>query len=104
MTGTLAAQSGPKIGCHNHFWEFRIRRDGNKGLDISLDNTLVVFELDLFWSEKSGLDYDVQPVMECLPENTADLQHVFVDQDTIRTAPYERIEKSYQYMKTELLG
>jgi len=57
--GELAAKAGMKIGYHNHFWEFRTLSDGNKGLDILIDNTdreLVVFELDLFWSEKSGTD------------------------------------------------
>ncbi|MFC3198634.1 sugar phosphate isomerase/epimerase family protein [Parapedobacter deserti] len=57
--GTLAAKAGLKVGYHNHFWEFRTLADGSKGLDILIDNTdsdLVVFELDLFWSEKSGTD------------------------------------------------
>jgi len=156
--GALAAKSGLKIGYHNHFWEFRTLEDGSKGLDILLDNTekdLVVFELDLFWSEKSGMDsaayfekhpgrfplwhikdmdksntatvtgpdYDQKPVMEITSaityaevgtgsidfkkimaeEETAGLQYVFVEQDVIRIDPYESIEKSYQYVKTELL-
>lgn len=57
--GELAAQSGLTIGYHNHFWEFRPLEDGSKGLDVLIANTdpnLVVFELDLFWSEKSGTD------------------------------------------------
>ncbi|GGC32816.1 sugar phosphate isomerase [Parapedobacter defluvii] len=57
--GALAAKSGLKIGYHNHFWEFRTLTDGNKGLDILINHTdkdLVAFELDLFWSEKSGTD------------------------------------------------
>lgn len=57
--GELAAKSGVKIGYHNHFWEFRTFDDGTKGMDILIENTdknLVVFELDLFWSEKSGID------------------------------------------------
>ncbi|SEL75961.1 sugar phosphate isomerase/epimerase family protein [Parapedobacter koreensis] len=57
--GELAVQSGLKIGYHNHFWEFRTLEGGRKGLDILIENTdkdLVVFELDLFWSEKSGTD------------------------------------------------
>src|SRR5690606_33701900 len=57
--GELAAKSGLKIGYHNHFWEFRTLADGSKGLDILIENTekaLVAFELDLFWSEKSGTD------------------------------------------------
>lgn len=57
--GELAAKSGLKIGYHNHFWEFRTLADGSRGLDILIENTdkaLVVFELDLFWSEKSGTD------------------------------------------------
>ncbi len=57
--GALAAKSGLKIGYHNHFWEFRTLEDGKKGLDILIENTdkdLVAFELDLFWSEKSGVD------------------------------------------------
>ena len=55
----LAAAAGLKIGYHNHFWEFRTLADGNKGLDILIENTdkdAVFFELDLFWSEKSGTD------------------------------------------------
>lgn len=57
--GELAAKSGLQIGYHNHFWEFRTLEDGSKGLDILIENTdraLVAFELDLFWSEKSGTD------------------------------------------------
>lgn len=57
--GALAAKSGLKIGYHNHFWEFRTLKNGSRGLDIVIENTekdLVVFELDLFWSEKSGTD------------------------------------------------
>ncbi|WP_257666356.1 sugar phosphate isomerase/epimerase family protein [Parapedobacter tibetensis] len=57
--GELAAKSGLKVGYHNHFWEFRTFDDGSKGMDILIENTdeeLVVFELDLFWSEKSGID------------------------------------------------
>ena len=57
--GRLAAEAGLKIGYHNHFWEFRTLTDGSKGLDILIENTdkdLVAFELDLFWSEKSGTD------------------------------------------------
>lgn len=57
--GELAAKSGLMIGYHNHFWEFRTLADGTKGLDILIENTdknLVAFELDLFWSEKSGTD------------------------------------------------
>ncbi|WP_262249297.1 sugar phosphate isomerase/epimerase family protein [Parapedobacter soli] len=59
LGGELAAKSGLKIGYHNHFWEFRTLSDGSRGLDILIDNTdsdLVAFELDLFWSEKSGTD------------------------------------------------
>lgn len=57
--GELAAKSGIRIGYHNHFWEFRTFADGTKGMDILIDGTqadLVVFELDLFWTEKSGVD------------------------------------------------
>ncbi len=57
--GQLASQSGIQIGYHNHFWEFRTFDDGSKGLDILIENTdkdLVVFELDLFWTEKSGIN------------------------------------------------
>lgn len=57
--GEIAAKSGLKIGYHNHFWEFRTLADGSRGLDILIENTdkdLVAFELDLFWSEKSGTD------------------------------------------------
>src|SRR5690606_3185702 len=155
--GALAAKSGLKIGYHNHFWEFRTLENGSKGLDILLDNTdkdLVVFELDLFWSEKSGTDsaayfkkhpgrftlwhlkdmdpsntatvigpdYDQQPVMEIISaityaevgtgsidfkkilaeKTTAGLQYAFVEQDLITIDPYESIQKSYKYVKTEL--
>lgn len=52
----LAAQSGIQIGYHNHFWEFRPFDGGRRGLDVLLTNTTdPVFELDLFWSEKSGM-------------------------------------------------
>lgn len=57
--GELAAAAGLKIGYHNHFWEFRTLADGSKGLDILIENTdkdAVFFELDLFWSEKAGID------------------------------------------------
>lgn len=57
--GELAAKAGLTIGYHNHFWEFRTQADGRKGLDILIENTdetLVAFELDLFWCEKSGTD------------------------------------------------
>ncbi len=57
--GELAAKAGLTIGYHNHFWEFRTLADGSKGMDILIENTdnnLVAFELDLFWSEKSGTD------------------------------------------------
>lgn len=57
--GELAAKSGIQIGYHNHFWEFRPFTNGTKGLDILIESTqpdLVVFELDLFWTEKSGVD------------------------------------------------
>ena len=57
--GQLASQSGIQIGYHNHFWEFRTFDDGSRGLDILIENTdkdLVIFELDLFWTEKSGVD------------------------------------------------
>jgi Sugar phosphate isomerases/epimerases len=57
--GELAASSGLKIGYHNHFWEFRPFEGGQHGLDVLLSNTdaeRVVFELDLFWTEKSGID------------------------------------------------
>lgn len=56
--GELAKKSGIKVGYHNHFWEFREFANGTKGLDILLAFTepdLVVFELDIFWIEKSGL-------------------------------------------------
>lgn len=156
--GDLAARSGIKIGYHNHFWEFRSLENGSRGLDILLENTekdLVVFELDLFWSEKSGVDsaayfqkhpgrfplwhikdmdkantdpvigpdYDNRPVMEITSAityaevgtgnidfkkimaqaETAGLQYAFVEQDVITIDPFESVEKSYVYVKTELL-
>ncbi len=57
--GELGAASGIKAGFHNHFWEFRTLADGSTGMDILLahtDRDRVIFELDLFWSEKSGVD------------------------------------------------
>lgn len=57
--GELAAAVGIKAGFHNHFWEFRTLADGSTGMDILIGHTdkdRVVFELDLFWSEKSGTD------------------------------------------------
>lgn len=57
--GELAKKSGMKIGYHNHFWEFREFANGTKGLDILLsftDPELVIFELDVYWIEKSGLN------------------------------------------------
>lgn len=56
--GEMSQKAGIKIGYHNHFWEFRSFANGTKGLDILLAFTepnLVDFELDLFWTEKSGL-------------------------------------------------
>jgi sugar phosphate isomerase/epimerase len=61
--GKKAQDKGIKMGYHNHFWEFRTLADGQKGIDILLENTdpnLVVFEMDLFWTERAGfsnLDY-----------------------------------------------
>lgn len=156
--GHLAAGSGIKIGYHNHFWEFRTLENGSRGLDILLENTekdLVVFELDLFWSEKSGADsvayfqkhpgrfplwhikdmdkantdpvtgpdYDNRPVMEITSAityaevgtgnidfkkimaqaETAGLKYAFVEQDLITIDPFESVEESYEYVKTELL-
>lgn len=57
--GELAAKAGLTIGYHNHFWEFRTMEETRTGMDILLERTendLVVFEMDLFWSEKSGTD------------------------------------------------
>src|SRR5690606_22408821 len=36
--GELVAQSGLKIGYHNHFWEFRTLADGSRRLDILIEN------------------------------------------------------------------
>ena len=54
----LAAQAGIKLGYHNHFFEFRQLEDGSRGLDIMLERTShdVAFELDLFWTAKSGMN------------------------------------------------
>lgn len=57
--GELANKSGITIGYHNHFWEFRTFADGSRGMDLLISGTdpnLVAFELDLFWTEKSGID------------------------------------------------
>ena len=56
--GKMAQDQGIHIGYHNHFWEFRTLSDGRKGLDILIEQTdenLVVFEMDLFWTERAGL-------------------------------------------------
>jgi sugar phosphate isomerase/epimerase len=61
--GKLAREKGIKIGYHNHFWEFRTLSDGRKGIDILLNQTNpedVIFEMDLFWTERAGfsnIDY-----------------------------------------------
>lgn len=55
----LAATYGVRIGYHNHFWEFRPLDGGVSGYDILLNETdkdKVFFEMDLFWSEVSGID------------------------------------------------
>jgi len=58
--GELCKQSNLKMAYHNHFWEFRKLPGGNEtGYDILLKETapsLVHFELDLFWTVKSGVD------------------------------------------------
>jgi len=57
--GEMAQRAGIKMGYHNQFWEFRSFPNGTKGLDILLAFTepnLVVFELDIFWAEKSGIN------------------------------------------------
>lgn len=57
--GELTKKAGLKIGYHNHFWEFREFANGTKGLDIMLAFTepeLVSFELDIFWTEKAGMN------------------------------------------------
>lgn len=57
--GELAKAADISVGYHNHFWEFRDLGDGLLGYNILLDHTdagLVVFEPDLFWLEKSGMD------------------------------------------------
>jgi len=152
----LAAGSGIKMGYHNHFWEFRPLEDGQRGFDILLDNTTdTVFELDLFWSEKSGIDSleyfenypgrfplwhvkdmdksntapvvgpeeDRKPAMEIVKgisyaevgsgsinferifarQESAGLEHIFIEQDVITIDPFESISKSYAYVSTELL-
>jgi len=57
--GEMVAKAGLKLGYHNHFWEFRSLDNGLTGMDILIDRTetdLVAFELDLFWTEKAGID------------------------------------------------
>ncbi len=57
--GEMAKKAGIKVGYHNHFWEFRRFANGTRGLDILIAFTepdLVDFELDLFWTEKAGLN------------------------------------------------
>lgn len=57
--GELCKKSNLQLGYHNHFWEFKTQDGGKTGYDIMLGETqqdLVVFELDLFWIKKAGLD------------------------------------------------
>lgn len=58
--GELCKRSNLKMAYHNHFWEFRKLPDSKEtGYDILLKETvpsLVSFELDLFWTIKSGVD------------------------------------------------
>lgn len=58
--GEYCRQHGMKIGYHNHFWEFRKSGNDEKtGFQVMLENTspdLVAFELDIFWTVKSGVD------------------------------------------------
>ena len=153
----LAAQAGVKIGYHNHFFEFRQLEDGSRGLDIMLDRTTpdVVFELDLFWTEKSGMssteyfskypgrfplwhvkdmdkantapatgpEEDQKPIDQIFPtisytevgtgaidfpqiftqQETAGMQHLFVEQDVIKIDPFDSIRQSYDYVANTLL-
>jgi sugar phosphate isomerase/epimerase len=48
-----------KMAYHNHFFEFRKLANGETGYNILLketDKANVLFELDLFWAVKSGID------------------------------------------------
>jgi sugar phosphate isomerase/epimerase len=58
--GELCKKSGLQLAYHNHFWEFRKPSGSNvTAYDIMLketDPSLVKYEVDLFWTVKSGID------------------------------------------------
>lgn len=56
--GELCKKHGLKFGYHNHGYSFEVK-DGVKGQEILLANTdpkLVIFELDIYWTEISNED------------------------------------------------
>ena len=58
QAGALAAQSGIRLGYHNHDGEFQPLGDTN-GYDILLaecDPKVVTMQMDLFWTVKAGRD------------------------------------------------
>lgn len=54
---TIAAKHGIQVGYHNHDWDL-IDVDGRPGYRLFLENTpeTVLWEADLFWITKAGLD------------------------------------------------
>ncbi len=59
IAGKLCREAGLQLAYHNHDFEFEKKEDGKAGFDILLnqtDNSLVQFELDLFWAVKAGND------------------------------------------------
>ncbi|WP_293312358.1 sugar phosphate isomerase/epimerase family protein [Pedobacter sp. UBA5917] len=56
--GQLCQNSGLSLAYHNHDFEFE-KYEGQTGMDILLKNTdkkLVSFEMDIYWTIRSGID------------------------------------------------
>jgi sugar phosphate isomerase/epimerase len=53
-----AAETGMRLGYHNHWWEFEPVLDGRHALEILVDLVApeVVFEIDTFWATVGGAD------------------------------------------------
>jgi sugar phosphate isomerase/epimerase len=53
-----AAESGLRLGYHNHWWEFEPVLDGRHALEILVDLAApeVVFEIDTYWATVGGAD------------------------------------------------
>ncbi len=57
--GRIAREQGMRYMVHSHDWEFTSVYDGKTAYDILQENTdpqNVVFELDLYWVTKAGVD------------------------------------------------